>query len=306
MTHTWLVILLMAVIVNFGSSPADAGVQNALLNVNLRNPGSAVSQAQFYVFSPGLGDRVKDGLQNGTPIPISVISPPGMVDRFKDLGGGQAGLNASFVGKDIVKLTLTPTKVWGATENVQFIMTVEGANSARILSTQFGAQPPVWFNNATPPAAIRPAPRLPGFTIATVRDADFALFNDLADPFGIQNLLFLPNITESAFDSLNLEALLAAAFDPSLPSFSMSPSTFADFPGLPDPDLGRILAAEFQLLDPSDGVVVGAFAAGVESVPEPAPALLMLMAAAVGVLLLLVIRLRFALLHSTESSWSST
>src|SRR5262249_7217856 len=106
-----------------------------------------------------------------------------------------------------------------------------------------------------------------------------------------QNLLFLPNITESAFDTLNLEALLAAAFDPSQPSFSLSPSTSADFPGLPDPDLGRILAAEFQLLDPSDGVVVGAFAAGVESVPEPAPVVLMLMAAAL-VLPLLRIRLR--------------
>ena len=290
MTHAWLVILLVAAVLNVGIAPAHAGVQNALLNANLRNPGSAVSQVQFFVFSSGLGDRVKDALQNNKPIPITVSSPLGQPDRFAAIGGGQAGLDVSFVGQDMVKVTLTPTKVWIATENVQFNMVVTRANSVRILSTQFGAQPPIWFNAATPPTAIRPAPRLPGFTISTVADAEFTLFNDLADAFRIQNLLFLPSITQSAFDALDLEALLAAAFDSSLPSFVMSASTLTDFPRLPDPDPGNLFAAEFQLLDPVDGVVVGAFATGIQPVPEPGAVSLMLVGLATGAVVLRVRR----------------
>jgi len=67
---------------------------------------------------------------------------------------------------------------------------------------------------------------LAGSESPTVRDADFTLFNDLADPFGIQNPPVLANITESAFDTLNLEALARRSVRSSLPSVSMSPSTF--------------------------------------------------------------------------------
>jgi hypothetical protein len=255
--------LALAAFVFLASPPALANVAKALLNVDLANPGSTVSSITFYVMSPGIGTKV----QNGSP--ISVISPPGTSNRFTAANGIQAGLATTFIGKDVVKVTLTPLKVWGPMDNIQFIMTVANTNNIRIVTTAgFGAQPPSWLNNNNPMTAITPRPRLPGFQVTT-KDADFMLFNDDPDNFGVQNLSFMPNITESAFDMLDLDSLLAMT---SGPSFALNSMTSQDFPNEPDPDLGNVFAAEEQIFDTSGSatpLLVGAFAEGVETTPEP-------------------------------------
>lgn len=259
-----LLLLLLLAAISSWMTPARAKVSQALLNVDLKNPGSVVSGMTFYVFSPGIGNKVAGGKN-----PVSVVSPPGTSKRFTDSNDQQAGLTVTFIGADLVRVTLTPLKTWAMTDNIQFIMTVANTNSIRIAGTAgFGAQPPVWLNNNNPATAISPRPRLPGFQVVT-KDADLTLYNDLTDSFGVQDLGFLPNITESAFDNLDLDLLLARSFDSSEPAFTLPPANLQDFPDLPDPDPGNVFAADEQLLDPSSGEVIGAFAEGVEAVPEP-------------------------------------
>ena len=266
-------LLLTLVAIGVGNFTARAGVSDSVLNVNLTNPGSAVSIVTFSVMSPGIGTKLSSFLAGTAGSPISVSSPAGQPNRLPTIGGPGSGADVqlSFIGKDIVGVTLIPLKVWSG--NIQFVLTAYNTNQIRIVNSSVKV---AWFNNATPPTALATGPRLPGFTVVT-RDADYTAYNDLDTAFGIQNLIFFPDLTPSAFAALDLSSVLAAPPDPSLPSFTLSTSTSADFPGLPDPAPGDFFAAEGQILDPSSGLVIGAFADGVQTVvPEPSTLALLL------------------------------
>lgn len=248
---------------------AQGGVITAsILSVNLTNPvttmGNGLSQITFSLFSPGIGREANLGT---SPADISVSSSPG-VDRYAGIGGTQAGLNVSFVGRDVVNVTLTPLRVYRPGENARFTLTVRGRNTVRIVSAM-GGMPPMWFDNSSPPVKLRPGPTLPGFTVNT-RDADYTAYNDLDTAFGIQNLQYFPDITQSVFDSLDLDAVLAES--PGPPVIPLPSGGFFGQPGLPDPRPGNLFAATGQLLDPTDTMVVGSFKEAVVTGPVPEPA----------------------------------
>ena len=251
----------------FGPAAAQAGkVTASILSVNLKNPvsaaGNGVSQITFSVYSPGIGRQANIGTN---PAGISVSSSPG-VDKYKGIGGTQAGLNVSFVGNNVVNITLTPLRVYRPGENVRFTLTVQGTNTVRITSAMGGAAPR-WFDNSSPPKALTPGPTLPGFTVNT-RDAEYIAYNDTDSAFTITNLQYLPSITQSQFDSIDLDAVLAQT--PNLPGIPMPSGGVFDQTGLPDPEPGNLFAAVGQLVDPTDNMVVGSFAeAVVAPVPEP-------------------------------------
>jgi len=171
--------------------------------------------------SPGIGNNLSA---------ISVSSPPGGANRFAGAGGAQAGLNATKIGNDIARVTLTPLKAWGAAANVQFILSVAGTNTVRVVTPMVGQTtiPAAWFDNGNPPKAINKPIKLPGFT-GVVNDAEYEQFDD-DGPLSVEDLQILPNVTEQDFDSLNLDAVLAEGLDPSLLSFSPSLKTWSIFP----------------------------------------------------------------------------
>src|SRR5579883_465562 len=178
---------------------AQAGrVVASILSVNLTNPvtanGNGVSQITFSVYSPGIGRQANIGT---SPAGISVSSSPG-VNRYGGIGGTQAGLNVGFAGNYVVNITLTPLRVYRPGENVRFTLTVQGTNTIRITSAM-GGSAPMWFDNSSPPRALRPGPTLPGFTV-NPRDAEYIAYNDTGSAFAITNLQYLPNITQSRFD----------------------------------------------------------------------------------------------------------
>jgi hypothetical protein len=268
--HLWArisVALIGLLLGLFGPAAAQAGTVTAsILSVNLKNPvtanGNGVSQITFSVFSRGIGRQANLGTN---PAGISVSSMPG-VDKYKGIGGTQAGLNVAFVGNDVVNITLTPLRVYRPGENVRFTLTVQGTNTVRITSAM-GGTAPMWFDNSSPPRALTPRPTLPGFTVNT-SDAEYIAYNDTDSAFAISNLQYLPNITQSQFDSIDLDAVLAPP--PTLPGIPLSPGGIFDQMGLPDPEPGNLFAAVGQLVDPTDNTVVGSFGeAVVTSVPEP-------------------------------------
>jgi hypothetical protein len=271
------IVLVFGAVVCAGMQAAFANVKQATLNVNLVNPvtaaGDGLSQIQFSVQSPGIGLRDKDG-NFITPISVSSTAP----NRY--VGGGvQAGVQVAFSSTNVVDITLTPLRVYRPGENVQFSLTVGGTNSIRITGNDTGGSRPVWFNNGTPPKALAKGPILPGFMVTT-KDADYTAYDDLDDPYSIQNLQIFPDITQSTFDAIDLNAVLAESPNPASPAqlidLSADGGSFDD-PGLPDPAPGDVFAAVGQLVDPSDDQIIGSFAEGVTTeVPEPASLALLL------------------------------
>jgi len=258
-------VLLLAFFYGAAASLAWAGSTQAVLAVDLASPGVAVSRIVFFVQSPGVGTQAANALANHQQLSISVRSFPGALQR---LGGTPATTAVSFAGADLVKVTLTPLRVWSAGDRVSFILTVAGSNTARIV-TSGGAAPPAWFTSVPNPGGngfvYQPIPAtlpLPGF-LGVVNDADLTLYNDLSAVIGIRNLLILPNITPLTFAALDLDALFSQPTNPSLPRFTLAGPAFRDFPTLPDPAPGNVLAAEGQILDPL-GNVTGTFALGVQ------------------------------------------
>jgi hypothetical protein len=276
--HLWArisVAVLGLLLGLFGPATAQAAkVQATILSVNLKNPvaanGNGVSQITFSVESPGIGRRENIGTN---PADISVSSRPG-ADRYHGAGGTQAGLDVGFVGKDVVNITLTPLRVYRPGENVRFTLTVQGTNTIQIASAINGTQAPMWFDNSSPPRTLRPGPTPPGLTV-NPRDAEYLAYNNTDSAFRITNLGYLPDMTQSQFDSIDLDAVLAQT--PNLPGITLSPGGTFDQTGLPDPQPGNLFAAVGQLVDPTDNNVVGSFAeAVVTAVPEPRSITLML------------------------------
>jgi hypothetical protein len=124
--------------------------------------------------------------------------------------------------------------------------------------------PAFWLDNGNPAKAINKPIKLPGFK-GVVKDAEYEQFDDV-DPFDVQDLKILPDVTEATFDGLDLDTLMNQPLDNSLLSFSTFPE---DLLNLPDPSPGDVFGGEGQILD-TDGTVLGSFAEGVEAVPEPA------------------------------------
>jgi hypothetical protein len=259
-------------IVIFGANAALASrITASILSVDLPNPvsmaGNGVSQITFTLSSRGIGN-------NPQRIGVSSTAP----NRFGDRNA-QAGLNVSFVSADAVNITLTPTRIYKPGENVQFTLTVQGTNTIRIVpGVRIGLQtvggPPMWFDNSTPPAKLTPGPTLPGFAAVT-RDAEYTAFNDLDDPFSIQNLQYLPDITQAAFDAIDLDAVLAQSPNP--PGILLSPGGgMFDQTGLPDPQPGDLFAAVGQLFDSSGTMLLGSFKEAVVTAPIPEPASILL------------------------------
>lgn len=248
-------------------------VKQAVMEVDLKNPGQTVSSISFYIDATSLTKAQQDG--------IDVRSPPGQrnlfPDQSRDVLFDRRIANLGNKSVEYLQITLTPIKAWQ--NNIQFVVTVPGADNITIFDvattvdgTKYGG-PPQWLNNDDPRKAITPGPDLPGF-VAKPKDTDYTVFNDTADPFGIDNLQFLPNITMSQFDALNLDSVIGET--PTM-NLDLTPSqSYADFPGLPDPDPGNLFIAEGQFLNLS-GQPIGAFAEGVqvEAVAEP-PAFILL------------------------------
>jgi hypothetical protein len=196
-------------------------------------------------------------------------------------------LNVSFVSADAVNITLTPTRVYKPGENVNFTLTVQGTNTIRIVpGVRIGQRtvggPPMWFDNGSPTAKLTPGPTLPGFA-AVIRDAEYTAYNDLDDPFAVQNLRYLPDITQADFDAIDLDAVLAQSPNP--PGILLSPGggTF-DQTGLPDPQPGDLFAAVGQLFDSTDTMVLGSFKEAVVTAPIPEPGSILLVLIGLGTL----------------------
>jgi PEP-CTERM motif len=265
-------LLLFWIFIGAGASHAAANVKEAVLEVDLKNPGAKISQIQFVIQSMQLTNNIINSISVQTPgVPINSAK-----NLFKT-----GSLTFDRQPKiDAVQLTLTPIKVFGPNQNVTFLMTVPGLNSLNILSGTINNNgnilggAPAWFNNDSPPKQLVPGPTLPGFKVVT-KDAAYTIYGDSNQPFGIQNLTFLPNITESQFDALNLDAVIAEEPNASLPDIPLLSSS-ASFTGLPDPAPGNLFIAVGQILDTS-GNVIGAFAEGVQTqgVPEPSTGILL-------------------------------
>ena len=269
----------------FGALPhrADAGkVKQAVMELDLKNPGQTVSAVSFYIDASKLTKTQQDGIDVSSPAGQRNLFPAGSVTFDKRIA------NIGSTSVEYLQITLTPIKAWQQNQNIQFIVTVPGVDGVSIFDTAttvdgtvYGG-PPQWFNNGTPPKPITPGPKLPGF-MAKPKDTDYTVFNDTADPFGIDNLQFLPNITMSQFDALNLDSVLGET--PTMALDLTAAQSSADFPDLPDPDPGNLFIAEGQLLNLSDSPI-GAFAEGVQVVPEPSS--LILWCSALTALLLIV------------------
>jgi len=148
--------------------------------------------------------------------------------------------------------------------------------------TTLRATNPVWSqapaNNQISSDPLGPAALTGGrFTL----DPSYVAYNDSSVALEIRNLQLMSNISEAAFDALDVSAVYSEAFNPSLPEFTLSPGTNSADLGLmfnvsPEPDPGNYLAALGQVVDPSTGTVVGAFVQGVQVIPEPRSLILML------------------------------
>ena len=264
--------LLFLILIGSGAPDAAAGVKEAVLEVDLKNPGATVSKVQFFIQSMQLTNNIVKSITVQTPgVPINSAK-----NLFKT--GSLTFDRQPTI--DAYQLTLTPTKAFGPNQNVTFLMTVPGVNSLDILSGTINNNgnilggAPAWFNNDSPPKQLVPGPTLPGFKVVT-KDAAYTIYGDSNQPFGIQNLTFLPNITESQFEALNLNAVIAEEPNASLPDIPVLSSS-ATFTNLPDPAPGNLFIAVGQIVDTS-GNVIGAFAEGVQtqSVPEPSTGVLL-------------------------------
>ncbi len=279
-------------VVIFGANAAQASkVTAAILGVNLPNPvsmeGNGVSQITFTLSGRGIGN-------NPERIGVSSTAP----NRYGDKNA-QAGLSVVFVSADAVNITLTPTRVYKPGENVNFTLTVQGTNTIRIVpGVRIGLRtvggPPMWFDNGSPPTKLTPGPTLPGFA-AVIRDAEYTAYNDLDDPFAIQNLRYLPDITQAAFDAIDLDAVLAQSPNP--PGILLSPGGgIFDQTGLPDPQPGDLFAAVGQLFDSTDTMLLGSFKEAVVTAPVPEPESILLVL--IGLATLGAYRLRRGLQES--------
>jgi len=255
---------------------AQAGVITAsILSVDLKNPvvaaGNGVSQITFSFASNGIGRLANIGTE---PADISVSSMPG-INRYVGVSGEQAGLRVSFATTNAVNLTLTPLRVYRPNENVRFTFRVRETNTIRIPGRiVFGStvltEPPAWFDNSTPAVQLNPGPKLPGFKVIT-RDAEYIAYNDLDTAFATGNLQYFPDITQTAFDSIDLDAVLAEP--PTTSPIVLSPDggTFVQT-GLADPQPDDLFAVTGQIIDPTDDFVLGSFKeAVVTAAPTPGP-----------------------------------
>jgi hypothetical protein len=260
------------------ASHAGAKPQKAVLEVDLKNPGDKVAQIVFYLYTPG------HTLSSSEIAGITVDAPVGPNQRQNLFppNTGAVVVQGTKAG-DVVKVTLTPIRVYQANQNVKFALTVPTSASIRILNGQVNnnsneaGAPPAWYNNdgngppGTTGTELTPGPKLPGFQVNT-KDAAYTAYNDGDPSLGIRNLQFLPNLTQSQFDGLDLDAILAETPGSPIPELT-PPWTSATFPNLPDPDPGNYFTAEGQMVDLS-GNVVGSFVDAVQTVPEPSPLIL--------------------------------
>ena len=271
---TLLSLLALLALAAAGPGAALATVRRTVMSVDVpNNTTSDVAQVRFLLASPGIGTLLQDENKKNPPGTAVAVGPD---NRFNP--------TVSFVGADIVQVDIAAIKVIKPGERLKFTVSVPGARQIRISFS--GIAPPFtggWFSTVGGMTPLRPTLRLPGFSVVT-KDLEYTIYDDLDDPFGIRNLEFFPDITVPDFDAIDLDAILAEAFDGSLQSFSLSSMDFRDFPGLPDPGANHVFAAVGQILDTS-GEVIGAFAHGVEMIPSPGTmALLLLGLAASGVL----------------------
>jgi hypothetical protein len=266
----WTSITWMAVLC-WMPACAPAGVKQSVLAVDLVNPGTSISQITFNISGMGL---LLSTLQNTA----TVKSPAGQPNRFATSSDNATAVvfaNIPQIEGGAYSITLNPLQTFKANQNIQFVMTIPDVTGITIGTTAttngvatYGG-PPQWFNNATPPALVKPGPKFPGFKVVT-KDADYTVYNDPGDPFEIDNLQILPNITMDQFNALDLDSIIAQTPTPALDLSATDAS--ADFPNEPDPDPGNLFIAEGQLLDTS-GDVIGAFAEGVQTEPVPEPGL---------------------------------
>jgi hypothetical protein len=243
----------------------------SILEVNLTNPvamGNNVSAITFTVMNTGIGRMANLGM---LPADISVTSPDGLRYQSMKL---QAGLNVTFVGMDIVNLQLVPLRGYRAGDNVQFRVRVDRPGGVRIISGM-GGMPPMWFDAGNPVVKLNPGPKLPGFEVV-LNDAEYIAYNDGDASFSIANLQYAPDITQSEFDAIDLDAVLAQT--PALPGIPLAPGGNFSQPDLPDPQPGHLFAAYGMLLDPLYGSVVGSYKHAVVTVPESSSSALALAA----------------------------
>ena len=252
--HSYLRRGILPALVLAGSVSAPglllANIVRTVTNVNLTNNTSAsIAQIQFDLTSKGIGTLFqmdKDNVAFGTP----TAGPNKGPQRFD--------LNVAFVGMDQVRVTLSALKLFAPGEQVVFQGILPGTRQVRISRVS-------WSNDKG--QVLRPLPSLPGFQVV-MNDLQYSPFNDTDDPFGIQNLLFMTDISPEAFDALDLDAIFSEPRNLSLPAFLLSAGSSTDFPGLGDPLPGDFFAALGQIVDTS-GNVVGSFIQGVELAPEP-------------------------------------
>jgi len=259
-----LSLLALLVLAAAGPGAAVATVRRTVMSVDIpNNTTSDVAQVRFLLQSPGIGTLLQNENAKqppGTPVAV------GPDNRFIP--------TVSFVGADVVRVDIDAIKVIKPGERLKFTVSVAGARQIRLSFT--GIAPAFtggWFSAVGGMTPLRPALRLPGFSVVT-KDLAYTIYDDLDDPFGIRNLEFFPDITVPEFDAIDLDAILAEAFDGALQSFSLSAMDFREFLGLPDPGPSHMFAAVGQILDTS-GEVIGAFAHGVEMVPWPGSAMLL-------------------------------
>ena len=270
----WLTIpslLGLLALAAVGPGAAFATVRRTTMSVDIpNNTTSNVAQVRFLLSSPGIGTLLQQEQAKqppGTPIAV------GPDNRFIP--------TIAFSGADVVRVDINAVKVIKPGERVQFNVSVAGARAIRL---SFSGIAPAftggWFSTVGGMTPLAPAPRLPGFSVVA-QDLGYTIFDDLDEPFGIQNLEFLPNLTVPQFDAIDLEAILAESFDGALLAFSLSSMGLRDFLGLPDPEANHVFAAVGQILDTS-GMVIGAFAHAVEMVPSPGALALLLLGLTAG------------------------
>lgn len=269
-----LIAVVATMIISIVPGKASAGmVTKSVLEVDLANPGDRVGKIVFYILGEDIGiSKIIDSMTVHSPKPPDLFKP-----GFNQKGGP---VEINYKLGDVDEVILSPLRAFKNNENIKFVMTIPKVKSVRVLGGEINnngkkaGAAPAWYN--LDGKAIKPGPKIPGFKVVP-GDAAYTIYNDFPDEtMGIQNLRFFPNITESAFDALDLDSVLAESRNSSLPNFILSPSTSATFSNLPDPDPGNLFIAVGQILD-SSGNVVGSFADGVEvaNVPEPSSGILL-------------------------------
>ncbi len=256
-------------------------VKQAVVEAYLENPGAQIAQIVFYLQGEDISlTRIREGI---------TVRSPQRPNRFT-AEAFEVDTTGFF---DVVKVTLVPLRLFDVGEDISFVMTIPGISKARIVLGEIRSGPikagalPAWYSNdgkgpaGTTGAEVKPRPKLGGFEVV-VNDAGYSAFNDLDEPFAIEDLRFFPNMTEAQFDALDLHQIFADSPDESMLDIPLPWST-ADFTGLPDPDFGNLFIAAGRMRD-SSGHVIGAFANGVqvEAIPVPEPSTALLLGSAIA------------------------